>query len=182
MVSGRRRGQDRWALVVIAGDIDSANPNHPATDSAIAHAAGDLGLEVRTRWSATAAFDVDPSEVLDGAAALFLTTGSPYGSLDGALAAIKYARTASHIVKLMRSAQDPGVVDHDVDPAEPLDRKPHERRSPGPARDVVGVGGGAAPGRQDLLDDLLSRPPVRTRSVGPAAQVVDDHLGALVCQ
>jgi hypothetical protein len=42
-------------------------------------------------------------------------------------------------------AQDPGVVDHDVDPAEPLDRKPHERRSPGPARDVVGVGGGAAP-------------------------------------
>ena len=39
-----------------------------------------------------------------------------------------------------------------------------------------------APGRQDLLDDLLSRPPVRTRSVGPAAQVVDDHLGALVRQ
>jgi CTP synthase (UTP-ammonia lyase) len=94
MVSGRRRGQDRWVLVVIAGDFDSANPNHPATDSAIAHVAGDLGLEVRTRWSATVAFDVDPSEVLDGAAALFLTTGSPYASLDGALAAIKYARTA----------------------------------------------------------------------------------------
>jgi hypothetical protein len=45
--------------VVIAGDFDSANPNHPAADSAIAHAAGDLGLEVRTRWSATAAFDVE---------------------------------------------------------------------------------------------------------------------------
>jgi CTP synthase (UTP-ammonia lyase) len=92
MVSGRSSGQDRWVLVVIAGDFDSANPNHPATDAALAHAAADLGLEVRTRWSATAAFDVDPSEVLDGAAALFLTTGSPYGSLDGALAAIKYAR------------------------------------------------------------------------------------------
>jgi hypothetical protein len=38
------------------------------------------------------------------------------------------------------------------------------------------------PARQDLLDDLLSRPPVRTRSVGPAAQVVDDHLGTLVRQ
>jgi hypothetical protein len=30
----------------------------------------------------------------------------------------------------MRSAQDPGVVDHDVDPAEPLDRKPTSAAAP----------------------------------------------------
>jgi len=78
--------------LAIVGDFDSANPNHPATEKAVAHALDATGKEAQTSWVPTTALERDPATLLDGVAGVFLTTGSPYRSLEGALAGIRQAR------------------------------------------------------------------------------------------
>ena len=72
------------------------------------------------------------------------------------------AMTASHCDSVERGdeavAQDAGVVDHHVEPAELVDRLLDERFRAVPRRDVVGVGDGPAAGRHDLVDHLLGGP------------------------
>ncbi len=77
--------------VVIGGDFDPGNENHLVTEAAIRHAADELAVKVVPEWASTVSLEC-PELVLDAAAGLFLTTGSPYASLDGALRAIRYAR------------------------------------------------------------------------------------------
>jgi len=68
------------AAIGIIGDFDPANETHLATDDAL------RGHE--TTWVAT-----DEVAGLDRFDGLFIAPGSPYRSLDGALAAIEHART-----------------------------------------------------------------------------------------
>lgn len=78
----------------IVGDRDPARPTHPATERALEYAAALLGTDVVSTWLPT------PSLTGAGAAAeemapfgaFWCAPGSPYASLDGALAAIRVAR------------------------------------------------------------------------------------------
>jgi CTP synthase (UTP-ammonia lyase) len=77
--------------IVVVGDYDPAGPTHPATTEALAHSAKALGIHADVTWWAT-------DEVGDAAVTLapfdgvLVAPGSPYRSLDGALAAITHAR------------------------------------------------------------------------------------------
>ncbi len=71
----------------IIGDFNPANPTHVATTSGIRHAADALGEPIEAVWLPT-----DQPHELDKYQALFASPGSPYRSLEGALAGIRYAR------------------------------------------------------------------------------------------
>ena len=64
-------------------------------------------------------------------------------------------------------AEDPGVVDEDVEPAELVDRLRDQRLAAVPGRDVVEVGDGLPAGGDDLVDDLLGRALVRALTASP---------------
>lgn len=79
--------------IAIVGDRDPDNPNHAATEAALQHTAAASSLEVEHRWYATDALaDAATVQQLRATHGVFCTTGSPYRSLDGALAAIRAAR------------------------------------------------------------------------------------------
>ena len=71
----------------IIGDYNSQNPTHVATNNGIRHAAEVLGTPLEAVW-----LDTDRSHQLETFQGLFGSPGSPYRSMDGALAGIRYAR------------------------------------------------------------------------------------------
>jgi CTP synthase (UTP-ammonia lyase) len=71
----------------IVGERDPSFPPHIATDAALAHTGEALNIDIDARWIGTN----DPSAVED-ADAIWCAPGSPYRSLEGALAALKYGR------------------------------------------------------------------------------------------
>jgi CTP synthase (UTP-ammonia lyase) len=73
------------ATIAIVGERIAGFPPHVATDDAIAHSAEALGVEVLAQWVAT-------DEPLPAADAIWCAPGSPYRSLDGALAALRLGR------------------------------------------------------------------------------------------
>ena len=75
-------------------------------------------------------------------------------------------------------AQDPGVVDHDVDTTEGVDGGLHDRRAALGRGDGVAIGDRLATRRRDLVDDELRRADICAGAVDGAAEVVDDHEGA----
>jgi len=78
----------------IIGDFNPEYRSHRATNSALEHSANRLGVNVETVWLPTPALsgrDVD--EILANYDGLWAASGSPYDSLNGALAAIQFART-----------------------------------------------------------------------------------------
>jgi CTP synthase (UTP-ammonia lyase) len=83
------------SLAIIA-DFDSASPSHVATNEAVAHSAESLGLHVAPRWIHTAEL-ARPEGVkqLRECNGFWIGPGSPYASMDGALAAIRFAREQS---------------------------------------------------------------------------------------
>jgi CTP synthase (UTP-ammonia lyase) len=82
----------------VVGDYDAASETHRATTQACHHAALARGLEVGVAWLPTAdlAGDVERIRDFDG---VWVAPGSPYRSLDGALAAIRVAR--EHAIPLI---------------------------------------------------------------------------------
>ena len=70
----------------VVGDLNPQNRTHRATNEALAH----LGLGVE--WVATDSVGDEPAARLAGYAGLWIAPASPYRSMDGALAAIRYAR------------------------------------------------------------------------------------------
>ena len=76
-------------------------------------------------------------------------------------------------------AQDPGVVDKDVEVAERLDGAVDQLLGTVPVGDVVAVGDRLTTSRADLLHDLVGRSSVDATPVVGPAQVVDHHLRAL---
>jgi CTP synthase (UTP-ammonia lyase) len=69
----------------IIGDHNPANVTHTATDTAFAR------LGAQTQWIPTPSVDTDPS-ALAACDGLMISPGGPYLSMDGALAAVRYAR------------------------------------------------------------------------------------------
>ncbi len=83
---------DRIRIGVI-GDYTPANPTHVATNAALGHAASAVGVQVAVSWLPTTALAQPGSEtLLEGHDALLASPGSPYRSLEGALAGIAFAR------------------------------------------------------------------------------------------
>lgn len=80
--------------VGIVGDFNPAFRSHHATNASLEHGARRLGLNVESRWLPTTPLDgPDAEEVLSGYDGLWISAGSPYQSMHGALRAIEFART-----------------------------------------------------------------------------------------
>src|SRR5262249_27856864 len=70
-------------------------------------------------------------------------------------------------------AQNAGIVDDGVDAAESVERGANDALRAGGLGDAVGIGGGSAARRADLLDDALRRTDVAAAlAIGGAAQIV----------
>jgi CTP synthase (UTP-ammonia lyase) len=71
--------------LAVIGDYAADNVTHRATNAELATTG------VRFEWIATDAIQ-EPGQSLSGFDALWISSGSPYRSMDGALAAIRYGR------------------------------------------------------------------------------------------
>ena len=78
--------------VGVIGDFGPRAVTHVATNQALRHAADALGEELHVQWVATDT--IAGAEDLHGFSAFTIAPGSPYHSQQGALAAIRFARTA----------------------------------------------------------------------------------------
>lgn len=79
--------------VGIVGDYNLASRYHAATDAALRHAGDALDVQVEVTWVPTPAVDETSAEKMLGQFdALWCAPGSPYESMEGALAGIRYAR------------------------------------------------------------------------------------------
>lgn len=77
----------------IVGDYDASFEPHRATDAALTHAASALSLGIEVVWLPTNSLDTaDAIQSLASFGGLWVAPGSPYQSMSGALAAIKFAR------------------------------------------------------------------------------------------
>lgn len=88
-------GSRTTATIGIVGDHDPGLLVHRANDAALSHVADPLPFE----WVPTGAIAADPAGRLARHAALIISPGSPYRSMEGALAAIRWAR--EHEVPLL---------------------------------------------------------------------------------
>ncbi len=77
--------------IAVIGDFDEAFTPHVATNDALGHAASRLGVELDVWWLATQPLEDDLGAV-ESADALWCAPGSPYRSLLGAVAALRYGR------------------------------------------------------------------------------------------
>jgi CTP synthase (UTP-ammonia lyase) len=75
-------------LIGIVGDRDPGNRTHLATEAALGHLEPPMAWE----WVPTGEVDGDPGSRLAPYGGLIIAPGSPYRSLEGALAAIRHAR------------------------------------------------------------------------------------------
>jgi len=78
-------GRGSSGRIGIVGDFNPRNATHSATNDALAH----VGLVFE--WFATDRVG-DPAATLAGYAGLWIAPASPYRDMDGALAAVRYAR------------------------------------------------------------------------------------------
>jgi CTP synthase (UTP-ammonia lyase) len=79
--------------ILIVGDFDASNRSHAATNDSIRHCAAALGLPVEARWVGTEKLSsTGPTSPLAEADGLWIAPASPYKSMDGALAAIRFGR------------------------------------------------------------------------------------------
>ncbi|MEZ4861328.1 MAG: hypothetical protein R3C14_08480 [Caldilineaceae bacterium] len=76
----------------IIGDFNPKNITHTATNAAIAHAAEAMGQPVAVEWLPTQQLEHHDVGHLAALQGLWCSPGSPYVSMEGALAAIRFAR------------------------------------------------------------------------------------------
>jgi CTP synthase (UTP-ammonia lyase) len=77
------------ATIALIGEFDPAFPPHPATEAAVTHAVGALGVNVRTEWLPTDEIEVPALSRYEG---LWIAPGSPYKNFENTLEAIRAAR------------------------------------------------------------------------------------------
>ncbi len=77
--------------IALVGDRSDSVPAHEAIPRALELAGADAGVEVTGVWMPTTAIRHAPVD-LAPFAAVWAVPGSPYASMDGALAAIRFAR------------------------------------------------------------------------------------------
>ncbi len=79
--------------VGVIGDFNPSSGSHRATNDALNHAAELLSATVNVEWIATPDLESTPAETaLRRFHALWCAPGSPYKSMTGALAGIRFAR------------------------------------------------------------------------------------------
>jgi CTP synthase (UTP-ammonia lyase) len=78
--------------VALIADFDPSFPPHPATEEAVRHAAVAQEVEADLVWVGTKELEPNAAARLTGFAGVWVAPGSPYQSLAGGLAAIRYAR------------------------------------------------------------------------------------------
>ncbi len=81
-----------FVRLAIVGELNPSFPPHRAVDASLAEASAALSIDLDARWVGTDVIEADGVEVLADAHAIWISPGSPYRSLDGALAAIRYGR------------------------------------------------------------------------------------------
>ncbi len=74
------------ARIAVVGDWNPAYPTHAMTNAALEH------VGIAFEWIGTDAIREDAASRLAPFHGVFVSPGSPYRSMDGALAAIRYAR------------------------------------------------------------------------------------------
>jgi len=74
------------ALIGVVGDFNPKNPTHRFTNEALDH------VRLPFEWVPTDAIEDEPEERLAAYHGIWIAPASPYRSMDGALAAIRYAR------------------------------------------------------------------------------------------
>lgn len=78
--------------VAVVGDFNPEYETHHAINRSLGHAAESLGIAVESKWVATGCLERDAEKILRSHDGLFIASGSPYRSMIGAFAAIRYAR------------------------------------------------------------------------------------------
>jgi CTP synthase (UTP-ammonia lyase) len=78
----------------LVGDPSSAVRAHAAIPSALADTGARLATAIQWDWLPTSTIGDRAEELLAGFDGIWCVPGSPYADMDGALAAIRYARTA----------------------------------------------------------------------------------------
>lgn len=78
-------------MIALVGDYSEQVPAHRAIPLALNKAAAGLGVSIAWHWIATTALAGTP-RVLASYAGVWLVPGSPYASMAGALAAVRFAR------------------------------------------------------------------------------------------
>jgi CTP synthase (UTP-ammonia lyase) len=82
----------------IIGDYRLDNASHGATNVALQHAGMALGVQVQSNWLPTSDLPAVPAKrSLSSYDGLLCAPGSPFASMDGALAAIRYARENNRV-------------------------------------------------------------------------------------
>ena len=123
--------------VAIVADFNSASRSHGATNDAIAHGATRLGLAIDPHWIGTAEL-VRPEGLkrLAEFSGLWIGPGSPYASMDGALAAIRMAR--EHKIPLLGTCGgfQHIIIEHSRNVLGLADAE-HEETSPQASRLVI---------------------------------------------
>lgn len=79
--------------IAIIGDFNPEYHTHHATNAALDHSAEALGLRMEAKWVATGCVAHDAHRILRNYDGLFVASGSPYRSMEGAFQAIWFART-----------------------------------------------------------------------------------------
>ncbi|MGH8247776.1 MAG: hypothetical protein ACREUU_15255 [Gammaproteobacteria bacterium] len=80
--------------IAIVGDFNPAFQSHHATNACFKHAEPAMGCAVESSWVPTTHVEQPgPGRALDGFDGLWISSGSPYRSMAGAIEAIRYART-----------------------------------------------------------------------------------------
>jgi CTP synthase (UTP-ammonia lyase) len=79
----------------IIGDFNPKNSTHLATNDAIFHAAEWIEQDVVIEWVSTHQLTQSGAGMLASFQGLWGAPGSPYVSMEGALAAIRFAREAN---------------------------------------------------------------------------------------
>jgi CTP synthase (UTP-ammonia lyase) len=77
--------------IAIVGEFDESVCPHVATNAALSHSAAALGLQISVDWLPTELLETDLGSVAT-ADVLWCAPGSPYRSLQGALAALRFGR------------------------------------------------------------------------------------------
>ena len=84
---------DRSVAIGVIGDFNPASVSHVSTNAALHHAAAALNLTVHVSWVPTPELDHhSPPVRLGSFHGILCSPGSPYRSMDGALAGIAFAR------------------------------------------------------------------------------------------
>lgn len=82
---------DSFEIGVI-GDFNPSSVPHVSTNAALDHAAAFLGRAVTVSWLPTVTLEGEPAPRLERFDGLWCSPGSPYRSMAGALAGIRFAR------------------------------------------------------------------------------------------